>query len=73
VFIIIIETRFIVLKMNKGTFAFAIALMMSVASGKRYMGLCPQVDSNIKNKEFSVSKMMGIWYEYLVTPDLKEN
>ena len=59
--------------MIKGTLAIAMALFMSVASGKRYMGLCPQVDSNIKNKEFNVSKMMGIWYEYLITSDLKEN
>lgn len=59
--------------MIKHTIALAMALFMSFASGKRYMGLCPQVDSNIKNKEFNVSKMMGIWYEYLITPDLKES
>lgn len=58
--------------MIKNTIALTIALLANLTLAKRYMGLCPQVDSNIKNKEFNVSKMMGIWYEYLITPDMKE-
>jgi hypothetical protein len=50
----------------------AVALLLSYVSGKKHWGLCPSVDSNIKNKEFNVTKMMGIWYEYLITPDLKQ-
>ena len=48
-----------------------LALSSLVVDAKKHWGLCPGVDSNIKNKEFNVSKMMGIWYEYLVTPDFK--
>jgi hypothetical protein len=48
-----------------------VALALAGISGKQHWGLCPQVDSNIKNKEYNVTKMMGIWYEYLVTPDFK--
>ncbi|TNV78473.1 hypothetical protein FGO68_gene11818 [Halteria grandinella] len=46
--------------------------LLSAASAKKIWGLCPGVDSNIKNKEYNVTKMMGIWYEYLVTNDYKE-
>jgi len=57
--------------MIKYSLTLLIALFSTLTMGKRYFGLCPQVDSNIKNKEFNVSKMMGIWYEYLITSDLK--
>ena len=50
----------------------AVTLLITLVQGKMHWGLCPSVDSNIKNKEFNVTKMMGIWYEYLITPDLKE-
>ena len=53
------------------TLGMLMAISLSVADAKKRWGLCPAVDSNIKNKEFNVSKMMGIWYEYLVTPDFK--
>jgi hypothetical protein len=53
------------------TLGMLMAISLSVADAKKHWGLCPAVDSNIKNKEFNVSKMMGIWYEYLVTPDFK--
>ena len=49
-----------------------LAFLSSVSYGKKMWGLCPGVDSNIKNKEYNVTKMMGIWYEYLVTNDYKE-
>jgi hypothetical protein len=45
--------------------------LLTQVEAKKHWGLCPPVDSNIKNKQFDVSKMMGIWYEYLVTPDFK--
>lgn len=50
----------------------SLALLSQVSLAKRHWGLCPSVDSNIKNKEYNVTKMMGIWYEYLVTNDYKE-
>ena len=71
-FIIIIATRYIILKMIKYSLALVIALFSTLTMGKKNIGLCPQVDSNIKNKEFNVTNMMGIWYEYLITLDLKE-
>lgn len=49
-----------------------LAAALVAAQAKKQWGLCPSVDSNIKNKEFNVTKMMGIWYEYLTTPELKE-
>ena len=36
-------------------------------------GLCPAVLSNIPDPQLNVTNMMGIWFEYLVTPGLKEN
>lgn len=57
------------------TFSAALLLACSLicaVESKRYWGLCSPVDSNIKNKQFNVTKMMGIWYEYLVTPDYKQ-
>lgn len=54
------------------TLAILLSLSFDSAVAKKEWGLCPSVDSNIKNKEYNVTKMMGIWYEYLVTPDLKE-
>ena len=48
------------------------SMLLTQTNGKKNWGLCPSVDSNIKNKEFNVTKMMGIWYEYLTTPDFKE-
>jgi hypothetical protein len=60
---------------TKGVHLAALAMLMVISlsevDAKKHWGLCPAVDSNIKNKEFNVSKMMGIWYEYLVTPDFK--
>lgn len=58
--------------MIKYSIGILMALMSIMVDTKRQLGLCPQVESNIKNKEFKVSKMMGIWYEYLITPELKE-
>jgi hypothetical protein len=58
--------------MIKYSLALVIALFSTLTMGKMNIGLCPQVDSNIKNKEFNVTNMMGIWYEYLITLDLKE-
>ena len=58
--------------MIKYSIGILMALMSTMVDAKRQLGLCPQVESNIKNKEFKVSKMMGIWYEYLITPELKE-
>jgi hypothetical protein len=52
--------------------AATLAALVLHTEAKRHYGLCPPVDSNIKNKDYNVTKMMGIWYEYLVTPDLKE-
>lgn len=57
--------------MKRGTF-LALVFLIAAATAKKHWGLCPGVDSNIKNKEYDVSKMMGIWYEYLTTPDFKE-
>jgi hypothetical protein len=57
--------------MKQGKF-LVLVLLVAVATAKKQWGLCPGVDSNIKNKEYDVSKMMGIWYEYLTTPDFKE-
>ena len=54
------------------TFLALASCLLTLSEAKKLWGLCPQVDSNIKNKEFEVSKMMGIWYEYLITPDMKE-
>jgi hypothetical protein len=60
---------------TKGVHLASLAMLMVISlsevDAKKHWGLCPAVDSNIKNKEFNVSKMMGIWYEYLVTPDFK--
>lgn len=54
------------------TLALLLTMTPYLAVAKKEWGLCPSVDSNIKNKEYNVTKMMGIWYEYLVTPELKE-
>ena len=50
-------------------------LSFSVVEATKNWGLCPSVESNpeIQNKGLNITKMMGIWYEYLITPDLKEN
>ena len=58
-------------RLHLATLGMLMAMSLSVTDAKKHWGLCPAVDSNIKNKEFNVSKMMGIWYEYLVTPDFK--
>lgn len=57
--------------MVKQSLLLALLSLMSI-HGKREWGLCNPVDSNIKNKELNVTNMMGIWFEYLVTPDFKQ-
>lgn len=52
--------------------AVTLAATLLSTLAKHHYGLCPPVDSNVKQKQFNVTKSMGIWYEYLVTPDLKE-
>lgn len=49
-----------------------IGLNLNIVEATKHWGLCPAVDSNIKNGQYNVSKMMGIWYEFLVTPDFKD-
>jgi hypothetical protein len=52
---------------------FLILALLSAVYCKQEYGLCSAVNSEIPDKSFNVSKAMGIWYEYLVTPELKGN
>jgi hypothetical protein len=52
--------------------ALLLLVFITASEAKYLWGLCTSIDSNIKNKEYNVTKMMGIWYEYLVTNDYKE-
>jgi len=42
---------------------------------EKELGLCPAVRSNeeICQAKFNITTFMGIWYEYLITPELKES
>ena len=47
--------------------------LTSQVSAKRHWGVgCPTVTTNIAVKDYNVTKMMGLWYEYLITEDLME-
>eukprot|EP00347_Sterkiella_histriomuscorum_P001007 403373696 len=56
-----------------GTFLLTLLSLLSLTQAKREWGLCQAVKSDIPDKIMNVTKMMGIWYEYLITPQLKEN
>ncbi|CDW81421.1 UNKNOWN [Stylonychia lemnae] len=54
-------------------FTLIIALASYQSQAKFELGLCQAVESKIPDPILNVTNLMGIWFEYLVTPDLKEN
>ena len=56
-----------------GIFLLTLLGLFMNAQAEKQWGLCTGVESKIPEKMLNVSSMMGLWYEYLITPQLKNN
>lgn len=51
--------------------AISLILLSNSVSGMRVWGIgCPTQVMNMAVKDFNLTNMMGLWYEYLISPDL---
>ena len=48
------------------------SMLLEQASAKKEWGICPDVESNVFPPNINTTHFSGLWYEYLVTPSLKE-
>jgi hypothetical protein len=51
---------------------FILINLLSPIYSDKHWGLCYDVETNHKYGTFNVTKMSGIWYEYLLTPGIRE-
>jgi hypothetical protein len=47
-------------------------MIVSSVSASKELGMCPDVASNVFPPSLNASHFSGLWYEYLVTPGVKE-
>lgn len=48
------------------------ALLLIITNAKFQWGICPTTPTSHPNGSLNVTKLMGIWYEYLATPGAKD-
>ncbi len=55
------------------TYSVAIVTLLSLVSAhKMEAGACPKYESNMPDERFNFTRFGGLWFEYLLDPDFKE-